>query len=414
MDMAVDRKADRPPRPAIVESLLARIARLDERALRESMLPAGCYTAPEFFAFEQEEVFSRCWICIGRVDQLPDRGDCLAATVAGEPVLAVRGEDGVIRAFSAVCQHRGEVIPCPEKGGALRCPLHFWTYDFSGRLAGAPRMGSAEDVRRLREKLRLPELRVELWHGFIFVNLDSAASPLAPSLAKLDALWTGYDDAGLVAVPPVESDKPQPWNWKVHVENFTDAYHPEYVHRGTHDFAPSVLEGDGVRFTDMKPGDNAIVRSVPLKRPDGGMMHDGWGEVAMFPPIATLGREARSRLTFVLLPPSLTLVFAPGAVAYTMLRPAGVEATFAASDRVTNGGWLLPQSTLDLPDFAARAGAVREGGAKIWAQDVPVNLGMQATKRSRFLPDGTYGPLEETLRQFNVWLVDAYRRAMAG
>ena len=414
MDMPVDRKAERPPRPPIVENLLARIARLDERALRESMLPAGCYTAPEFFAFEQEEVFSRCWICIGRVDQLPDRGDCLAATVAGEPVLAVRGEDGVIRALSAVCQHRGEVIPCPEKGGALRCPLHFWTYDFSGRLAGAPRMGSAEDVRRLRETLRLPELRVELWHGFIFVNLDPAAPPLAPSLAKLDDLWTGYDAAGLVAVPPVESDKPQPWNWKVHVENFTDAYHPEYVHRGTHDFAPSVLEGDGVRFTDMKPGDNAIVRSVPLKRPDGGMMHDGWGEVAMFPAIATLGLEARSRLTFVLMPPSLTLVFAPGAVAYTMLRPAGVEATFAASDRVTNGGWLLPQSTLDLPDFAARAGAVRQGGAKIWAQDVPVNLGMQATKRSRYLPDGIYGPLEETLRQFNVWLVDAYRRAMAG
>ena len=56
---------------------------------------------------------------------------------------------------------------------------------------------------------------------------------------------------------------------------------------------------------------------------------------------------------------------------------------------------------------------MREGGSKIWAQDVPVNLGMQAAKRSRFLPDGIYGPLETTLQQFNVWLVDAYRRAMA-
>jgi phenylpropionate dioxygenase-like ring-hydroxylating dioxygenase large terminal subunit len=413
MDVSTVDGAARAPRPAVVEDLLARIARPDDAALQEIMLPAGCYTAPEFFAFEQEEVFTRCWICIGRIEQVPDRGDCLAATVAGEPVLAVRGEDGAIRAFSAVCQHRGEIIPCPEKGAALRCPLHFWTYDFTGRLAGAPRMGSAEDVRRLREKVRLPELRLELWHGFIFVNLDPAAPPLAPSLAKLDSLWSGYDAAGLVAVPPVEADKPQPWNWKVHVENFTDAYHPEYVHRGTHDFAPSVLDGGGVRFTEMKPGDNAIVRSVPLRKPDGGMMSDGWGETAMFPPIATLGHEARSRLTFALLPPSLTLVFAPGAVAYTMLRPAGVEATFAASDRVTNGGWLLPKSTLELPDFTARGAAVREGGAKIWAQDVPVNLGMQAAKRSRFLPDGIYGPLEETLKQFNVWLVDAYRRAMA-
>ena len=57
---------------------------------------------------------------------------------------------------------------------------------------------------------------------------------------------------------------------------------------------------------------------------------------------------------------------------------------------------------------------MREGGAKIWAQDVPVNLAMQAGKQSRFLPHGTYGPLETTLQQFNVWLLEAYRRAMVG
>ena len=95
--------------------------------------------------------------------------------MAGEPVLVVRGEDGTIRALSAICQHRGEIIPCPEKGKALRCPLHFWTYDFQGRLAGAPRMGDAEAVRRLRQTVRLPTLRLELWHGFIFVNLDPHA-----------------------------------------------------------------------------------------------------------------------------------------------------------------------------------------------------------------------------------------------
>jgi hypothetical protein len=56
---------------------------------------------------------------------------------------------------------------------------------------------------------------------------------------------------------------------------------------------------------------------------------------------------------------------------------------------------------------------VSEGGSKIWAQDVPVNLGMQAAKSSRFLPAGVYGPLERTLQQFNVWLLEKYRQAMA-
>jgi len=56
---------------------------------------------------------------------------------------------------------------------------------------------------------------------------------------------------------------------------------------------------------------------------------------------------------------------------------------------------------------------VREGAAKIWAQDVPVNLAMQAGKRSRFSPAGCYGPLETTLQQFNQWLVRAYQAAWA-
>jgi len=142
--------------------------------------------------------------------------------------------------------------------------------------------GDAETVRRLRQTVRLPVLRLELWHGFIFVNLDPDAPPLAPSLAKLEPLWAGYEATGLKALPPAMSATPLPWNWKVQVENFTDAYHPEYVHIGTHDFAPSVMEGDGVRFTEMKPGDNAIVRSVPMRTPDGGMMGDGWGRRRRF------------------------------------------------------------------------------------------------------------------------------------
>jgi phenylpropionate dioxygenase-like ring-hydroxylating dioxygenase large terminal subunit len=401
-------------RSSVVEALLAEIAGLDEAAVQEKMLPAGCYTEPKFFAFEQAEVFSRTWICVGRIEQVAKAGDCLATEVAGEPVLVVRGEDGVIRALSAVCQHRGEIIPCPEAGKkTLRCPLHFWTYDLEGRLAGAPRMGNAERVQELRKTVRLPSLRLELWHGFIFINLDPDAAPLGPSLAKLEPLWAGYEAAGLKALPPVMSDKPLPWNWKVHVENFTDAYHTEYVHIGTHDFAPSATAGDGVRYTEMKPGDNAIVRSVPMNKPDGGMMRDGWGEDAAFPAIKTLPLEQRSRITFAMLPPSLTLMMAPGTVAYTLIRPTGVDATLAGSDRVTYGGWLLPQSTLDLPDLQARCAAVSEGGSKIWAQDVPMNVGMQASKRSRFTPRGIYGPLEGTLPQFNLWLLNAYRRAIA-
>ena len=169
--LTAKRSAAAKSRPPAVEALLAEVAELDTAAVQERMLPAGCYTAPEFFAFEQAEVFSRTWICVGRVEQVMETGDCLATEVAGEPVLVVRGEDGTIRALSAICRHRGEIIPCPEKGKALRCPLHFWTYDLEGRLAGAPRMGNAETMQQLRQTVRPRDWAVVLsrrpggWQG---------------------------------------------------------------------------------------------------------------------------------------------------------------------------------------------------------------------------------------------------------
>ena len=393
-----------------VRAILASLPSCAGNEAAAPMLPRLCYTSPGFFAFERE-VFAHNWVCVGRIDQVPEPGDAMSVSVAGEPAIVLRNDRGEVRALAAVCRHRGHVIAC-ETGaasGLIRCPLHFWTYDLDGRLVGAPRMGNA--LPHLRDTVRLPPLRVELWHGFIFINLDGGAAPLAPSLAKVEPCWRGYEATDLVTVPPVAATAPLPWNWKVQLENFTDAYHPEFVHRGTHDFAPSVLGDDGVLFTPMEAGDNAIVRSVPMRQPDGGMMRDGWGADPMFPPIETLAPIQRRRLTFAMVPPNLQLMFAPGAIAYTLLVPSAADATYASSDRVTGGGWILPRSTVALPDFAARAAAVREGASKIWAQDVPINQAMQAGKRSRFMPPGCYGPLETTLVQFNAWLLRAYAQA---
>jgi phenylpropionate dioxygenase-like ring-hydroxylating dioxygenase large terminal subunit len=396
---------------AALKAILAALPSCAGHGAAAPMLPKQCYTSPDFFEFERDAVFARNWVCVGRTDHLAALGDAFTASVAGEPLIVTRGEGDAIRALGAVCQHRGHVLSCGADNpkGLLRCPLHYWTYDLDGRLVGAPRMG--DQIGGLRDTVRLPSVRIELWHGFIFVNLSGDAPPLAPSLTKVEPCWTNYPEAEMVTVPPVQATMPLPWNWKIQLENFTDAYHPEFVHRGTHDFAPSVLPGSGVEFAPMAAGDNAIARYVPMLLPDGGMMRDGWGAEAMFPAISELSERQHNWLSFVMVPPNLQLMFAPGAVSYTLLVPDGVAATYASSDRVTGGGWILPKSTVALPDFAERAAAVREGAGKIWAQDVPVNNAMQAGKRSRFMPDGIYSPLETTLVQFNAWLLRAYCRA---
>ena len=271
-------------RPAVVEALLAEVATLDEATVLERMMPAGCYTEPAFFDFEQEEVFARSWICVGRVEQvaeprrLPGDGSRRRARAGS----ARRGRRDPRAERHLPASRRDHPLPGKGQGAAL--PAAFLDLRFPGPAGRRAAHGRCRGGPSAAPDGAAAGLRLELWHGFIFVNLDPQAPPLAPSLAKLEPLWAGYEATGLKALPPAMSDKPLPWNWKVQVENFTDAYHPEYVHIGTHDFAPSVMEGDGVRFTGMKPGDNAIVRSVPMRTPDGGMMSDGWGPRRRFPP----------------------------------------------------------------------------------------------------------------------------------
>ncbi|MDG1409423.1 MAG: Rieske (2Fe-2S) protein, partial [Acidimicrobiales bacterium] len=123
-------------------------------------LPPGVYSDANFHLFEMEAVFGSEWLCVGRQEQIPEPGDYLAVTRAGEPLIVVRLADGSINVMSSVCQHRAMCItasverteddmldpPDHESGSArtFRCPYHYWVYDLEGQLIGAPEMGRTE------------------------------------------------------------------------------------------------------------------------------------------------------------------------------------------------------------------------------------------------------------------------------
>ena len=135
-----------------VRDILDRIP--DSIDAASGMLPAECYTSPEFFEFERSEIFSRSWICVGRVEQVANPGDCISAQPAGEPILVARTNAGEIRAMAAICRHRGQVIPCVEGQKTLRCPLHFWTYDLEGKLIERESLGRRSFGRFLVEQAK--------------------------------------------------------------------------------------------------------------------------------------------------------------------------------------------------------------------------------------------------------------------
>src|SRR5579863_6628668 len=139
-------------------------------------LDASWYISPEIFAREQERVFGREWLCVGREERIPKAGDFFTAECAGESLIVTRDSAGRVRAFYNVCRHRGSRMCEAASGhfqGAIQCPYHAWTYGLDGELKVARNMAEVAGFDRTQYPLK--EAALASWEGFIFVNLDATA-----------------------------------------------------------------------------------------------------------------------------------------------------------------------------------------------------------------------------------------------
>ena len=125
-----------------IQSILEVLALYNEQApLSEaSTIPAPWYVDSRIAELEAEKVFGRTWQVVGRTDQVEKAGDFLTFTVAEEPLVVVRGNDGQLRAFYNVCRHHAAAVVTAPCGHAqiLHCPYHGWNYGLDGSLKGMP------------------------------------------------------------------------------------------------------------------------------------------------------------------------------------------------------------------------------------------------------------------------------------
>lgn len=193
-------------------------------------LPSYFYTDEEVLALEMEKIFKQQWICIGRADEVPAAGDYITTHVVNEPLILLRDQDGDIQVLSNICRHRCMKVAEGKGKGArgFACPYHAWSYDLKGNLITAPRMKKEGFDKK---KHQLAKVNFTEWQGFVYVNLDGDAEPLAQQLSGLDALLANYHTDEMMH-HFVEEDV---WscNWKALVENFMEGYHLNYVHPGT-------------------------------------------------------------------------------------------------------------------------------------------------------------------------------------
>ena len=360
-------------------------------------MPPDIYTSPEFLDFERGVLFSREWLCVGRVSRIPNVGDYFTATVNNEPIIVARAKDLSVRAFSAICQHRGMQVAADE-GNCTKftCPYHLWTYDLGGRLLGAPAMERTKDFDK--KEFPLPPLKVELWQGFVFVHFNLDAEPLGPSLATYEPYLANYDLHTAVC-PGTFILTDLPWNWKVMFENFNDGYHANKLHAGVHDFCRSEDAAFPVGWDD----DHAfIMRTNRFTHIDGGFNAT---QKALLPLFPALTDEERWRVMFALVPPTLTLGFAPDQIFYFLVRP------LTADTIDLEIGYLFHPKSVEDPLFEEKFALSSLGVQGIVMQDVHTTTLVQQGLHSRFAPRGRYAWQEETHRQFNRWLVNRYRKA---
>ncbi len=196
-----------------------------------STIPSPWYVDARVAALEMQTVFSKTWQFLGRLDQVDKPGQFVTATVAGEPLLAVRGPDGVLRAFYNVCRHHAAAVmtePCGQ-ASVLRCPYHGWSYGLDGTLKGMPEFDGVKNFNRADHGL-VP-VRVETWEQFVFVNLDPEAAPLAEFLGglvnKVKPLHLSNLHYYTSATYEINC------NWKVFIDNYLDGgYHVPHLHKG--------------------------------------------------------------------------------------------------------------------------------------------------------------------------------------
>ena len=190
-------------------------------------MPVSVYTSAELLGEEVEKLFYKQWVCVGHVSELQNSGDYLTFDIVDKPVLIVRDETGKIRAYSNVCRHRGTVIASGHGSCKLfSCPYHAWSYDLNGRLRAAPFM----DMEKLRDVL-LPEYIVEIWQGFVFVNLSPEVAALGTLLQELEKKISPYEFAEHKTV--YRAGAKMSCNWKIMIENFCESYHHFRVHKTT-------------------------------------------------------------------------------------------------------------------------------------------------------------------------------------
>jgi choline monooxygenase len=202
----------------VLDHASAHTTDLGERVRR---VPVEDYRSQQRFE-EEMELFKRLPMVYCPSAALAENGAYVARTLAGVPLVAVRGNDGVVRTFHNACRHRGMMLAEGEgKVGGFVCPYHAWAYALDGSLRNVP--GTQGFPGLDLNSHGLVQVLTEERGGLVFVTQKEPLS--AGALASLPELMAPGQEVFEYSSFTDEA------NWKLLLETSMEGYHIKALHR---------------------------------------------------------------------------------------------------------------------------------------------------------------------------------------
>lgn len=200
----------------------------DGQATRADFLPKEAYISPDFARRETEKLWPHIWQIACREEEIPFEGDFITYDIVDDSIIVVRTAEGDIRAYHNACPHRGR--PLTDGCGTAKqfvCRFHGWRFALSGENTGVVDRHDWGDALTDAD-VALRPVRVGVWGGFVFINMDPDAEPLETFAAPFNTLLAKYEFEKMRYrwYRTVEL----PVNWKAVLEGFDEAYHVQTSH----------------------------------------------------------------------------------------------------------------------------------------------------------------------------------------
>jgi phenylpropionate dioxygenase-like ring-hydroxylating dioxygenase large terminal subunit len=212
----------------------------DMDAERLVTYPIEAFLSRDYLQDEKKLLWPKVWQMVERESDLPNPGDWLTYDVADESIVVLRKDDGTLRAFHNVCPHRGrQLVSVPEmlpgrvhdvRGNNRKsfvCGFHGWSFDQDGNNIYI--LDPQDWHHKLTPEMTcLSEVKVDVWGGFIYINMDPDCVSLKEWMGRAGELLDHFE------LEKMRYKWRQwaiyPCNWKTALEAFLEPYHVAGTH----------------------------------------------------------------------------------------------------------------------------------------------------------------------------------------